>query len=187
MKTKLILIFLVSLMQISCGGGSSNSGGEQVQTPSVPTAPLFVVGLYSGTIDFIIEGENVIDLQEEPSPFTLEVIGNLAGGQQVRVAFREFSGTSLIGEMGGFSIPSGSFRIPVRDDSGRDITICTGAIQFDGTFSNTVATGEVSTQAPFVCNDSDFGPITLTAAFEATFGASKRGGLSDDVSVQALK
>jgi hypothetical protein len=119
-KTTLTGICCVFL--IACGGSGSNSGG-----PAAPPAPVFTlysVGEYSGTTRFTFEGENIVDGSDEPSPFSPSVFGSVAGNQQIRIRYREFGGTSAIGPNGGFSVPSGTFPLPVRERSGRDVTLC---------------------------------------------------------------
>ncbi len=184
LKLRSVVLALTCLLIASCGGGSSSSGGQPAPIP--PTATLYGTGTYSGEIDFLFAGENIIDTQDEPTPFSLQVIGNVAGGQQVRIAFQQFSGTSIISDTGAFSIPSGDFQIPVRDRAGRVTTRCTGMLLFDGSFGASSVAGTVTSTSQFVCADSRLGPISVTGTFEVTFGSSSKNGGSSDLGVRAI-
>jgi len=171
------LIVALSGLVSACGGGSSNSGGAPAAPPP-PPFPLFGVGIYNGTSTLTSEGENIIGGTADGA-ISLEVFGGIAGSQQVRIAFREFSGTSAILREGQFSIPSGMFPIRVTTDGGFLITTCRGEFLFEGTFSTTANTvsGTVMTTTPFICDDSRFGqigPITTNGTFEASLGAAAK-------------
>ena len=179
---KIITATIFTIVLGACGGGSSDSGG-----PAAPVAPpltLFTAGAYNGELNLTTEGENIVS-DTSPTPLLLEVTGNVAGAQQVRVAFAQFSGTSAIGPDGEFSIPSGVFPLRVSDNRNRIIATCQGELLFDGTFVGDTVSGNATTTAPFVCDLQDLGPITLTGTFEASLGAAKRFGSGQGIVVKA--
>lgn len=168
----------------ACGGGSSNSGGGPAPV-APPVFTLFATGIYSGVETGTTEGKNIVS-NNDPNPIRLEVQGSVAGNQQVRVAYLQFSGTSSIGPDGQFSIPSGSFPIRVSDRNNRVISTCLGELLFEGTFAGNTVSGSVMTTSPFVCDDARFGPITYTSTFEATLGAAKLVFFEQELIVWAL-
>lgn len=182
---KLLTVCCVSALLFACGGSSSSSGGPV--SPPPPSLPFFSIGEYSGTLILNLNGRNIISEDDQPSSLGLEVLGAVAGMQQVRIAFRQFSGTSAIGPNGGFSIPSGPFRIPIQDRSGGLITTCTGQLLFDGVFAGSSATGTVTVTQDFACEDADFGPLSGDGTFEAAFGASKRQAQDGGFKLYAVK
>jgi len=181
LSIKTIITFCCALVLSACGGGSSDSGG-----PPAPPLTLFTAGLYNGTLDLTLEGQNVEDAGAGPVPLTLEVQGGVAGSQQVSVAFTQFSGTSAIGPDGEFSIPSGTFPLMVTDSNDQVVSTCVGALLFEGTFVGDEVSGGVTTTTAFTCDSSEFGPLTLAGPFQATQGAAKRAGFDRDITVRAL-
>lgn len=169
-----LLVALSATLIGACGGGSSSSGGAPTAPPP-PPFPLFTAGEYSGTLTLALEGEGVV-FNNDSQPFGLEVIGNVAGTQQVRIAFLQFSGTSAILREGQFSIPSGAFPLRITTRGGTLLSTCTGELLFEGTFANDTVTGTVTTSRNFVCDRSEFGPISGSGTFEATPGSAKRLG-----------
>lgn len=182
-KFKTTLACIISVFLVACGGGSSNSGPT---APPPPSFTLYSSGQYSGTIDFSFVGEGIVDTSEEPTVFSPQVQGTTAGRQQIRIGFRQFSGTSSIGPNGEFSIASGPFGLAVRDMSGGVVTRCNGEFLFEGTFSDSTSlSGNVTTTSPFICEETRLGPVTATGPFEATFGAAKQGALGSEISAYA--
>lgn len=142
---------------IGCGGGSSNSGGGG----AAMFQPILVpAGNYIGTRTYTLSTPGV-DSVTETGDFSLTVIsaGNV---QQVRIAFRQFSGTSSIGPNQEFSIPSGTF--PVED--------CNGSVVFSGSFSGNSVSGTET--GSFNCPNSIV--ISLDGTFEATLQVAKTNG-----------
>ncbi len=170
LKRSLTMTFLIAIA--GCGGGDSSSGGQIA--PVVNTATFFTTGLYNGTITQNFDGNGLITGEDDTLGITLEVLGNTAGSQQVRLAYVQFSGSSSILADGQFSIPSGVFPFQIVDQRDRLITTCNGALLFEGIFVGTSVTGTVTTTNTFTCASSRFGPVTISGTFEATFGSAKR-------------
>ena len=98
--------------------------------------------------------------RDDTNPFSLSVTTN-GNVQTVRIAFTEFSGTSVIGANQEFSIPSGDLDI----GSG-----CVGSVTYDGRFEGSSVSG--SETGRFVCPDGFL--INLDGTFEATLQTAKR-------------
>ncbi|MBL4671102.1 MAG: hypothetical protein JKX81_02490 [Arenicella sp.] len=181
---KMVFTVFCAITLTACGGGSSSSGGAPA--PVLPSFTLFTTGLYNGDLNLAFEGKNIVDTSDEPTRMVVEVLGVVAGSQQVRIAFAQFSGTSSIGPDGGFSIPTGLFPIRIRGRNNQVISTCRGEFLFDGTFSGNTVSGNVTTLMSFTCDRPDFGPLTATGTFEASQGASKLAGFGRDITVEAL-
>lgn len=170
---KIVLFSVATLMLGACGGGSTSSGGAVA--PVAPPLPFFTEGFYDGTTTLTGSGENIVPSNDETGGISLEVRGGVAGQQQVRIAFAEFSGTSAIGPDGEFSIPSGLFSISIRGVRNNAIVgRCRGELLFDGVFNDSTVSGNITTTTDFSCDAPDLGPLTLTGAFEASLSVSKR-------------
>jgi hypothetical protein len=180
---KMAFSIFCAIIITACGGGNSSSGGAPA--PVLPSFTLFDVGLYSGNLNLTFEGQNIVDSSDEPTPFVIEVLGSVAGSQQVGIAFAQFSGTSSIGPDGEFSIPTGTFPIRIADRNNRVVSTCRGDLLFEGTFLGSDVSGNVTTVMSFSCDRSEFGPLTLTGTFEATLGATKSVGFGRDITVKA--
>ena len=178
----ILLLAMTTALLTACGGGGSNSGGAPAAPPP-PPFPLFSTGDYSGTLTLTLDGQG-ITFNNEPQSFGLEVTGDIPGTQQVRIAFRQFSGTSAILREGTFSIPSGPFPLRIVNRGGSLISQCTGELQFDGTFANDAVSGTVTVTQDFTCDRAGFGPITGSGTFDASLGSAKR--LANDGSVLTL-
>ena len=170
---KIAVFSFTALAVGACGGGSTSSGGPVV--PVAPPLTFFSVGFYDGTTTLTGSGENIVPTNDETGGISLEVRGSVAGQQQVRIAFAQFSGTSAIGPDGEFSIPSGLFSISIRGvRSNSIIARCRGELLFEGVFNDSSVSGNITSTTDFTCDVPDLGPLTLSGTFEANQGAAKR-------------
>ncbi len=177
---KLAFFSCIVLSVGACGGGSTSSGGPVA--PVAPPLTFFPVGFYDGTTTLTSSGENIVSSDDVGGSISIEVRGGVAGQQQVRIAFAEFSGTSAIGPDGEFSIPSGLFTISIRGVRSNSIVgRCRGELLFDGVFNDSMVSGNITTTTDFTCDTPDLGPLTLTGTFEAAQGAAKRVSTSGEV------
>ena len=185
-KLRATLVCVSATFLIACGGGSSNSGATTAVAPPAPVFTLYSEGLYSGTLNLTFTGKNILDSDDEPISFSPSVLGSIAGSQQLRIVFLQFSGNAVINTNGAFSLPTSPFDIAVRERSGNILTRCKGDLLFEGTFSNSTSlSGNVTTSSPFICDNSNFGPLMVTGPFEASFGAAKQGLADFEINVYA--
>ncbi len=170
---KVVFFSITTLMLAACGGGSTSSGGPVA--PVAPPFPFFSEGFYDGTTTLSGSGENIVPSNDDTGSISIEVRGGVAGQQQVRIAFAQFSGTSAIGPDGEFSIPSGLFSISIRGvRSNSIIARCRGELLFEGVFNDSSVSGNITSTTDFTCDVPDLGPLTLSGTFEANQGAAKR-------------
>lgn len=179
---KFFAVASAAIILAACGDSKSNSGGPVA--PPAPALKFFATGTYDGTRETVAEGNN-IDPEPRVSPFRLSVIGAAPGAQQVRVAFLEYSGTSLIQQDGSFSVPSGNFRVSVVDRNDSVLTRCLGAVNYSGVVADNRITGTMETTRRFVCDNPRWGPIVRTATFDLALVSGKLSGANQDISVRA--
>ncbi len=157
----------------ACGGGGSSSGASSAAPPvMVQVAPLVPTGTYRGTRTSSFMGLRVDDTPRE-DPFVFTVSGTVPGQQQVRLVFRQWSGTSaIVGPTNSFSLPSGTFIL------GGDFGRCEGSVTYEGEFSEATSAGSAS--GSFDCERAS-GPITFQATFRVSLDGAAKSPVNENL------